>query len=72
MVYSTHEGGWQGIVYCAIVVQYYCSSVGNAGGEGQEKEDSLVHKSFEVNEYLVRANRRPPSGITYQTLAFTR
>jgi len=43
-------------VYCAIVVQEYFNSVGNADGEGQEKDDSLVQKSFEVNEYLVKAN----------------
>ena len=29
--------------------------MGNADGEGQDKDDSLVHKSFEVNEYLVKA-----------------
>jgi len=23
-----------GVVYCAIVVQYYCNGVGNAGGGG--------------------------------------
>jgi len=56
MVYSTQKGGWEEIVYCAIVVQYYCNRVGNADGEGQENEDSLVHKSFEVNEYFVKAN----------------
>jgi len=55
MVYSTRNGGWEGIVYCAIVVQWYCSSVGNADGKGQDNEESLVHKSFEVNEYLVKA-----------------
>jgi len=42
-------------VYCAIVVQYYCNSVGNADREGQEQDDSLVHKSFGVNECLVKA-----------------
>jgi len=47
-------------LYCAIVVQYYCNSVGNADGEGQEKDDSLVHKSFEVKEYLVKADSRTP------------
>jgi len=30
--------------------------VGNANGEGLEKDDSLVHTSFEVNEYLVKAD----------------
>jgi len=29
--------------------------VGNADGEEQEKDDSLLHKSFEVNESLVKA-----------------
>ena len=27
-------GGGEGVVYCAIVVQSYCNSVGNAGGLG--------------------------------------
>ena len=30
--------------------------MGTADGEGQERDDSLVHKSFEVNAYLVKAN----------------
>ena len=30
--------------------------MGSADGEGQEKDDSLVHNSFEVNVYLVKAN----------------
>jgi len=38
-------------VYCITVV-----SAANAGGRGQEKDDSLVHTSFEVNEYLVKAS----------------
>jgi len=29
--------------------------VGKADREGQDKDDSLVHESFEVNEYLVKA-----------------
>jgi len=45
-------------VYCAMVVQYYCYSVANTDGEGQDKDDSLVHKSFEVHEYLVKAKLR--------------
>jgi len=59
MVHGVQKSGWGGgVVYCAIVVQYYCNSVGNADGEGQEKDDSLVHKSFEVKEYLVKAKGR--------------
>ena len=30
--------------------------MGDADGEGQEKEDSLVHKRLKVNEPLVKAN----------------
>jgi len=30
--------------------------VDNAGGREPEKDESLVHKTFEVNEYLVKAN----------------
>jgi len=30
--------------------------VGNADGEGQDQDDSLVHKRIEVNEYLVKAD----------------
>ena len=35
--------------------------MGNADGEGQEKDDSLVHESVEANESLVKANGRLPS-----------
>jgi len=48
-------GGGGGGVWCAMVVQQYCNSVSNADGEGQDKDGSLMHKSFEVNEYLVKA-----------------
>jgi len=44
------------MIQSAIVVQSYCNSVGNADGGGHEKDDSLVHKSFEVKQYLVKAN----------------
>jgi len=33
----------EGIVYCVMVVQYYCNSVGDANVTGQEKDVSLVH-----------------------------
>jgi len=32
-------GGRGGVVYCAIVVQSYCNSAGNAGGRGKYKDD---------------------------------
>jgi len=48
MVYGIHKGCRGG--YCPIVVQYDCNSVGNADGEGQGKDDMLVHNSFEVND----------------------
>jgi len=51
MVYGIQTGGWEGIVY---FVQWYCNSVGNADGEGR---DSLVHESFELDEYLVKAKK---------------
>jgi len=63
MVHGVQKGGWRGIVYCAIVVQSYCNSMGNADWEGQEKNDSLVHKSFEVNEYLVKAKPHAEHGL---------
>jgi len=37
--------------------------VGNADGEGQERDDSLVHKRFVVNEYLVEANTQFGVGL---------
>jgi len=40
---------------CAIVVHEFCNSVDNAGGGGAMKNDGFVHKSFKVNEYLVKA-----------------
>ena len=54
MAYKRGVGG--GVVYCAIVVQEYCNSVGSAGGRGEHKDDWFVHKSLEVKEYLVKAN----------------
>ena len=32
MVYGAHKGDREGVVFCAIVVQSHCNSVGNAGG----------------------------------------
>jgi len=32
------------------------NSVGNADGEGPEQDDSLVHKSFEVNKISCKSN----------------
>jgi len=54
-------------VYCAIAVEKYCNSGGSAGGERQKRDDSLVHKSFEVNEYLVEANARFTSDAQTET-----
>jgi len=34
MVYGMKTGGRRGVEYCAIVLQYYCNRVGNAGGGG--------------------------------------
>jgi len=45
----------------SYVAQSACNSVGKANREGQKKDDSLVLKSFEVNEYLVKA--RPLSSL---------
>jgi len=56
MVYGIHTGGRRGgrILHNSRAIGC-CTRVGNADGEGQQKEDSLVHTSFEVNEYLVKA-----------------
>jgi len=48
-------------------VEKYCNSGGSAGGERQKRDDSLVHKSFEVNEYLVEANARFTSDAQTET-----
>jgi len=45
-------------VYCAIVVQYYCNSVGITSGGGNTMMMWLVLKNVSVNEYLVKANSR--------------
>jgi len=54
IVYSKHKGGRGAVVQCTIDVQAYCNGVGNKWG-GQCTDDGLVHNSFEVNEYLVKA-----------------
>jgi len=54
MVYGIQKGGREGVVYCAMGVQYYCHSVGITGGGGQGTDDRLIHKSVKVNEYLVK------------------
>jgi len=36
-----HNGGRWGVVYFAMVVQLYCTSVGFASGEGLYKDDGL-------------------------------
>jgi len=46
------------VVYCPIVVQLYCSRVGNAGGRGG-KDGWFVHNNLDVNEYLVKAKLPP-------------
>jgi len=56
MVYGIYRGmGGEG-AFCAIVVQQSCNSVGSADREEPERDDSLVHRSCEVHEYLVKAN----------------
>jgi len=60
IVYGIQKGARGGVVYCAIYVQKYCSTAGNAGGRGQSTEDRFVHESLEVEQYLVKAN--PSSG----------
>jgi len=37
MVYGIHEGGRVGVVYCALVVQWYCNSVSDADGGGNKR-----------------------------------
>ena len=39
MVYGIHKGVRVGVVYCPITVQWYCNSVGNAGGPEECKDD---------------------------------
>jgi len=54
-----HTKGWLG--GGSYIAQKSCNSialVGNADGEEQKRDDSLVHKSFGVNEYLVKAKGR--------------
>jgi len=53
MAYKSGVGG--GVVCCAMDVQRYCNSAGNAGGRGQWTDDRIVHKSIEVKQYLVKA-----------------
>jgi len=53
MAYRSLVG--RGVFYLAIVVQWYCNSVGNADGKGQARDDSLVLRGSEVNKYLVKA-----------------
>ena len=66
MVYSIHKGGRGRGVYCAVVVQHYCNSVGITGG-GSINDYWLVRKSVEVNEYLVKATSIPLPYDSYTT-----
>jgi len=56
-VYGIHKGEVEGVAYIA---QKSCNTiaivVGNAGGRGEYRDDLFVHKSLDVNEYLVKAN----------------
>jgi len=52
------------VVYCPIVVQWYCTRVGTAGRRGRWKDARFVHKSLEVKQYLVKANRSSPQRQT--------
>jgi len=47
MAYKKEGRG--GVVYCAIDVQSYCNSAGNAGGRGNtNKDDCFMHKSLKT------------------------
>jgi len=48
---------------CAKVVQKPYNSVGSADREGQERDGSLVHKSFQENECLVKAKPLPVRAV---------
>jgi len=48
----------------------WVNSVSNADGEGQDKDDSLVYKSFAVNEFLVEANSWPLHDIVMINLVW--
>jgi len=61
MVYGVRQymgGGAVWVVYCTMVVQQFCNSVGFArgGGGGQKKDDRLPQYIFTVKQYLVKAN----------------
>jgi len=62
--YGIQKGGRGGVVYCAIIVQSYCTRVGNAGGRGEWKDGRFVHSSLEVNEYIVKAKPLHDISIT--------
>jgi len=67
MAYKQEVG--RGAIYCAIVVQWYCTRVGNAGGRGGANDGWFVHKRLEVNEYLVNAKGEP--GLSRTTTVFS-
>jgi len=58
----------RGVLYCPIIVQSYCTRVGNAGGRGEWKVGWLVHNNLDVNEYLVKAK---PSRVNPNPLTLT-
>jgi len=52
------------VVWGSFIAQWSCNTIAIAcpmqvGGGGQSHDDWLVHKSVEVNEYLVKANVTP-------------
>jgi len=59
MVYGISKAGRGRVVYFPIAVQKYCTSVGNAGGPEEWKDDWLVHKQLKVKQYPVKAIPRP-------------
>jgi len=37
MVYGIHKGSWVGVAYCAFVVQWYCNSMSDVDGGGNQR-----------------------------------
>ena len=64
IVYSIPRGDRGGVVSCAIDVQWFCNSAGNAGGRGQSKHDGFPHGDCKEKQYLVKAKCSPGSPDT--------
>jgi len=65
-VYNIQRRGRGGVVSCVIDVQQYCNSAGNAGGRGQQKDDRLPQKCFEMKQYLERLKPTPPPAFVHR------